>query len=600
MKEIIKYVFVFAAAFIVLSGCENEEELKYIDPMIEGLAGNIDESVLSIVEEESWNRALVSLRVERLRLKNIENLINTGGYSGDGYSLGSPEATLALVTASLGVVEFKMDSIFNVNLGDPFAGINDQSLGIVAFAADTYVATSGDLDVFESWLYSDSETEYTPDDVADLQETVTTLQGLAALDETEVQAFIDQIDADYAQLQADYAAAETEVTTAPEFTVAQKQDYADLAAQITAVGQEIDNSLSLDTRNSLDAVMTEMSYITGYIDNGYVSLAVEPAVYGEISNIRELRWYSEQATSEDYANLWVLTADIDAAETARWNLTDAEGRLGFRPINAAGSNSLLHFDGQYHIISGLHMTKVGGAGDADRSGVFTITGNNSSIKNLGVINVRIATSPSAASNSQGGILAGRISAGTQVENCFSEGSYAGAGDDGSGFIGRTNNLLPNASFDGYIRNCFAVADVDAATGRSSGLIGFVFRNTPVNNCYILVTGVSDVVMASGAAAAVTEGSNGIYYDPAVTTAPDIDDPSKYAAGALKFSDPGIVASLPTASWGDLANFPEYSADVWEIRTETQFDPNPRPYLKGYNYDGISDFIEIPYDYWDPF
>ena len=87
-------------------------------------------------------------------------------------------------------------------------------------------------------------------------------------------------------------------------------------------------------------------------------------------------------------------------------------------------------------------------------------------------------------------------------------------------------------------------------------------------------------------------ASGIYYDSEAVGTTVLDNGGYNAGTPVTLSDAGVVTDLPTSDWGNLSNFSGWSADTWEIRTETQFDPNPRPYLKGFNYDGISDFIAI--------
>jgi hypothetical protein len=100
---------------------------------------------------------------------------------------------------------------------------------------------------------------------------------------------------------------------------------------------------------------------------------------------------------------------------------------------------------------------------------------------------------------------------------------------------------------------------------------------------------SRTIFGHGVAVSLTAAN--IYYDSESvgTTVLDRGD-ALYGDTPVKLSDNGVVTDLPTDQWDDLGNFTGFSSDIWEIRTVPQIDPNPRPYLKGFDYDVLEDFL----------
>ncbi|RED98358.1 hypothetical protein [Marinoscillum furvescens] len=580
MKEITKINLLFALLILFVWSCK-DEEVSAIDPMIDGILTQVEGSVDITVAGSSWNSALVGLRSERLRLVTVKDLIESGGYETSTYKLAKSDEALASTNTTIAYVESKMDSIWDTNITQPFESVDDESLGVINFGSKQYTATSLKADSIETWLYLDSDVEFTSIDMASLQSDIAVLQGLSDLDGTEVQAFVDKINADYAQLEQDYPTIANEVQTAPEFSKAQKDLYAGLDARITAVGNTIENELSLDTRIELDAVLRDMYALTYFVDNNYTSPAQEPAVFGEISSITELRWFSEEATQEQLNNDWVLTTDIDAAETARWNLDDPDGRYGFHAILETVS---INFDGQFHMISGLRMSRMAGPPN-ERTGVFNNI-DGGSIRNLGLINFRMVTTKQL-NGGQGGTLVGQLNNST-VSKCFVQGSFVDMGSQQGGFIGRPQN-------GAVISDCFAKVEISGkkANPFESSFIGLPVSALTVQNCYNLGGGTQKAIFGHGANIILT--ASGIYYDSDAVGTTVLDrGAGAYNGGTpVMLSDAGVVTDLPTSDWGNLSNFSGWSADTWEIRTEPQFDPNPRPYLKGFNYEAIADFIDVP-------
>jgi hypothetical protein len=586
MKKILKQLAFLFALVVGMLSC-TEEEMRYLDPMIEGLSNNIDDAVVDINSGE-WNNALVGFRDQRIKLLNIANLIATDGYSGENYSLEDKAESSQRVEASIATVEMKLDSVWNANVNDPFAGINKNSAGVVNFGTKKYDQTEISVADIYTWLTADIESEevvYIANDIAGVKADVEVLMGLAALNDQEVLDFVNALNAKYAEMVQQYADLASEVNSSPLFSKAQKELYASISQPLTDIGTTIANDLSLSTKDELDFIDRDLSGLVYFVANNHTSPVQAPLVFGEISSITELRWFSEVATAVDLDNDWVLTADIDAAETARWHQEDSNGRFGFRPITTTTS---INFDGQFHIISGLHMAKVGGAGDEERSGMFSKLVDGS-VKNLGLINLRMKKSPGAGNGNQGGTLVGSISGSGSVTKCFVEGTFVGAGSQTGGFIGRPEAMI------GEISDCFSVVATSKPTNAAAGgFIGLPVGQVNLYNCYTLGKVLDQRIRAIfGHGSGILLDASGIFYDSETVGTTTIDHPTRYSADTpIRLTDPGVTTDLPTASWGDLANFAGFSAATWEIRTETQFDANPRPYLKGFNYDAIVDFIAV--------
>ncbi len=582
--KIIKQLTLFTFLVVALVNC-SEEDIRYIDDMVFGVAANT-ESEIETINEGSWNSALIGFKEKRLKLLGMMDMILNDGYSGDKYKLENPTNTAQRVEESLQMVEFKMDSVWNANIKGVFDAVNKNSAGIQAFGLKTYNVKSELLASYYDWLFADSEDpslEVTSNDLKVLQSDIEILASLAALDDDEVNQFVADIKAQYAEMKAEYADLENEVNTSPYFSKAQKALYVSLEQPLIDMETTLNENLSLDVKADLDALDRDLYSLVYFVNNNYTSPAQAPVVYGQISSITELRWLSEVAVEDDLNRDWVLTADIDAAETARWNQEDSDGRFGFRPITTTTS---INFDGQFHIISGLHMSKVGGAEDENRSGMFAKLVNGS-IRNLGLINLRMTKSPGAGGGNQGGTLVGWISGSGGVTKCFVEGTFVGVGSQTGGFIGRPQSMT------GEISDCFSVVDTyEPENVYTSSFIGLPVAVVNMFNCYNLGFTTNKAIFGHGSG--VTLNASGIFYDSQVVGTTELDRGGNLytAATVVTLSDPGVTTDLPTASWGDLANFSGFSADTWEIRTEPQFDPNPRPYLKGFNYEAITDFIAV--------
>lgn len=199
-----------------------------------------------------------------------------------------------------------------------------------------------------------------------------------------------------------------------------------------------------------------------------VLFIISVTVYGapiEISSISDLQKIGNDP-SFPLDGYYVLTQDIDAAETATWN-----GGRGFLPI---GKNTEVPwdypgfsgiFDGQGHTISGLAATQAedNGIEASFLVGLFgVVTGE---IRNLGLSDFMVT-----GANNVGGLVG--ENRGT-VANCRGSGTVRGVGVTG-GLIG---------SNFGTVTDCHATGVSTVRDGGLGGLIGVNGTTGEVTRCY---------------------------------------------------------------------------------------------------------------------
>ncbi len=563
MNKILIRLSILLFVGIVMVNCV-KDEIRYIDPMIVGITDNIDNDIDQI-SSSVWNVALIGLRKERVKLAGMIQRIETGGYVGDNYSLANPEESKNRVNVSLQRVEFLMDSLWNANIQAPFNDVDKNSAGIQNFGLKAYGETENKYDDIFMWLMAESageeEDPYVAFDLENLADRIFVLLELTDLDNDAVNEYVNSIKTRFSDMQQQYADLENEINTSPYFSTQQKEIYANLQGILDEMAVTMEEDLSLDTVDELDEIDRDLDPLVYFVDNNYTSPPQRPLVYGEIARITELRWLSEKGTSVDYSSDWKLVNHIDAAETRRWN----DG-VGYLPIDVDFTGV---FDGQFYMISGLFMNQP----PDGNTGLISQLSNGGQIKNLGMVNVDIEVK-----HPFGGVFAG-IVRNSYLTNCFSTGHVVVKGNSGS-IVGRSEGSV--------FTNCFTLADTEyGGTGGNCGpFAGWAEGPTEFNNCYAasLVFG-SDRGDFNGFVGSVRGDAyvvNGVYWSSEISGKPN--------ASNTGFKDLESVINLPAASWNDLANFPTFSADEWEIKIVPQIDSNPRPYLKGFNYDALEDFI----------
>lgn len=584
MKKAYKIIVLFLVFATVILSCNKEEKI-YIDPMIDGVCSTVEES-LSELAAGNWSGALVGFRTQRIKLLGMKELIETDGYTRDGYTLENSTEAAQRVAEALALAEFKLDSVWSANILSEYNAIDENSAGVSNFGASAYANTGVEIGSVYSWLMEEneevSETKFIPNELDALQASVAVLTGLAALNENEVIEYVNNLKVKFEEMKQQYADLASEVSSSPYFSKGQKDLYTSLQAPLDAMETTINVQITLSTREELDAIDRDLYPLVYFVNNNYTSPAQRPLVWGKISSITELRWMSEVATKEELTGDWAITADIDAAETARWNQDAADGLKGFRAINKPLVN--FNLDGQFHIISGLTMIhSVGGL----KTGMFTdIT--NGSIKNLGLYNVSVFNVTTGSG--QGGILAGWLRG--SISKVWIHGKQDVLRTQSGALVGRCTNTA--------ITDCFTNVDIKApnAARWTSTFIGIPDGTLSLTNCYNAnTTDRTDSWLAVwfGYPAGINVTSaSGLYYDSQTqgsTKLVTLEQGSSYSESTVvKLEDTGVVTDLPSAQWGTLSNFGGFSSDVWEIKTISEIDALPRPYLKGFNYQGLENMI----------
>jgi hypothetical protein len=555
MKHINKFLSVTLLLFVTLVGCE--DEMEFVDPMVYGIVNNVEEETLKLASGP-FGAALVGLREQRILLIGLSNFIANDGYSGDNYDLENTEQTKLLVDNQIITITSLIDSIWDANIRNLFETVNEQSAGIQNFGLRTYAETENTIKNAYEWIKAETDepnqTAYIANDFVLMKNSVFSLISLSEMNDEEVIQFVNDLKEQFDRMQQQFSDLAPEINSSPFFTVAQKELYEKIGQELVAMAVTIEDDLSLGTKGELDQIDRNLYSLVYFVDNNYTSPAQEPLTYGEISSITELRWLSEHGTDAVWAGNWKLTANIDAAETHRWN----DG-VGFKAIPVFSGK----FDGQYHIIAGLLINRP-----PDTFTGFIGTLNGGEITNLGLFNANVTVQ-----GNRGGVIVGIVTNG-KISNSFTDGIIGAAGQSG-GFVGRADG--------GEFENCFSSVEPYHIGGNNlGGFIGLTTGVISLKNCYAtgFITGgfpnthalIGNVPSASG---------TGVFFD-SVTVG------RTTASGNATFNEDCI--DLPTESWSNLSNFPTFSPNVWEIKTLPMIDIYPRPYLKGFNYDALESFL----------
>lgn len=197
-----------------------------------------------------------------------------------------------------------------------------------------------------------------------------------------------------------------------------------------------------------------------------------------LDNMHNLDW-SQSATQPIY---FKMEADVDMA-----------GRM-WKPLNSVSPyNRHLHFDGNGYLIKNL--TSIG----TDYASLFGVLCG--SCKNLGVVNARIENQGRGVGIIAGycGVKGPNAPTGT-IDNCFTSGTVKAVDIVGgiAGNIGKENGKNFSA-----IRNSYSTATVTAtdtkAQARAGGIVGIIWANGIMQNCYASGDIISESFGAGGLA-----------------------------------------------------------------------------------------------------
>ncbi len=210
---------------------------------------------------------------------------------------------------------------------------------------------------------------------------------------------------------------------------------------------------------------TEGEILDHDFENGFCTVCdgFEPATLNEdgvyeIANAGQLYWFAEYVNAGNTSVNAILTADIVVNEGVM--TAESEGARAWTPIGNYDYQYTGTFDGNNHTVSGLYFNNS----EAQYVGLFGYIGENSEVKNTGVINSYIK-----GNSSVGGVV-GYNNVGTMT-NCYNTGSSILGVDYVGGVVGFNK---------GTITNCYNTSDVSGEY--SAG--GFVGRNIgSIANCY---------------------------------------------------------------------------------------------------------------------
>ncbi len=188
----------------------------------------------------------------------------------------------------------------------------------------------------------------------------------------------------------------------------------------------------------------------------------------QIPNLTTLRWLSENSTHWD--KYYLQTADIDASETATWNLGDhdnnagtADEYMGFSPIGNVTTAFSGTYNGQGYTIDDLTINRPA----QDDVGLFGYCSSNNDISDIHLNNLSII-----GDNTVGG-LCGNSNSNTIISfiGCSVSGNIMGTNGI-SGLIGLTKNT--------NIRSCYSNVSI---TGNLfvGGLVGYNRQTTIVES-----------------------------------------------------------------------------------------------------------------------
>lgn len=191
----------------------------------------------------------------------------------------------------------------------------------------------------------------------------------------------------------------------------------------------------------------------------------------DVSSLSDLAAIATQCAADGCAGkTYTLTADIDLSDTL-WT-----------PIGTAAQPFVGHFDGNGHMITGLHLFV---AGVTDGVGLFGHVGQNGLIERVGVNGTVIAkprrrvgalagvcdgtirTSWSmayiAAAGTVVGGLVGELHANGVIEDCYHAGLIYNANDTIGGIVGRNNSgTLRRVYNSGYAKDGYAIVGAEGA------------------------------------------------------------------------------------------------------------------------------------------
>ncbi|MCX5847207.1 MAG: filamentous hemagglutinin N-terminal domain-containing protein [Deltaproteobacteria bacterium] len=204
------------------------------------------------------------------------------------------------------------------------------------------------------------------------------------------------------------------------------------------------------------------SVITGA--NGSVNLAATDSLtiagnaYTLIGDATAL-----QNMSSGLTGYYALRQNVDASATSTWNDNGSGGYYGFAPVGYDPDWKFTGvFDGLGHTVSGLYINRP----LTDYVGLFGFTGNSSTIRNVGLVNVNIN-----GYGSVGGLVGYNNGS---IDNSYSTGTVTGSTDFVGGLVGF------NRTTGGIISNSYSTGTVTGNNNYIGGLVGRNYEGSIIN------------------------------------------------------------------------------------------------------------------------
>lgn len=277
----------------------------------------------------------------------------------------------------------------------------------------------------------------------------------------------------------------------------------------------------------------------------------------EIDSLADLaRIGADPAYPLDSSAFYLLTADIDASETATWNDpgTGADLLEGFKPIGACSESETTSFRGVFngggHTISGLVVNRP-----SDQCvGLFGRIGQGGQVRNLGVVAGELR-----GTFSVGGLVA--YNAGT-VSNCYGNVTVRGLESAVGGLVGYNHS--------GTVSNCYASgAVITGFTKCSGGLVGS--NRGIISNCYSTGTVSGNSDLPGGLVGCFKES-------PVFSSYWDVETSGRpYSAGGIGKTTAEMKRQATFVGWD--------FTDTWGIIEDTSY-----PYLRSVSTDSDDDGV----------
>ena len=212
--------------------------------------------------------------------------------------------------------------------------------------------------------------------------------------------------------------------------------------------------------------------------------------------------YSATSTDVYYKLMEDIRVNPDSVDVSGCDGRSA-GITAWTPIGNKGKKFRGHFDGDYHLISGVF---VNNPNIETGTGLFGAITDNAEVKNLGLVNSYIN-----GGSKVGGIVGELVN--SNVRHCFVDATIVASKDNhAGGIVGYA--YCTSTTDKAQIDSCYAAGSVSSSYARVGGLCGSS-NNVRIISCYSSAVINNDAV-SSGALLGKNDGDPGdvinCYYD----------------------------------------------------------------------------------------